>query len=794
MLVFVILVQTCIFSLAQPTMAISNVDNWTMFRHDPTHSGTITGIQCFNSAKLLWTHETNRAVQSSPAVANGLLVVGCRDTQVYCLNASTGEAIWQLPFRAEVWSSPAIDDNYVYVGVDDGYFYWINITDGSPLWRTFIGGTVRSSPAISDGCIYIGSGSNDLYCLNQTNGEVIWKAQTEYSIYSSPAISDGAVFFSCDDFYIWAVNATNGKEIWHTHTGSVLSSPSVYNNKVFVGSVDGFLYALNASTGEVIWRHETDSVVNSSPAIQYGRVYFGADDGNLYCLNASNGEKIWQSPTGYWITSSPAVAHGNVYVGSRDFNLYCFDLFTGEKKWCYETGNYIESSPTIVNNTLYFGSDDCKVYALTLCDSNISEPPTQINSIQWTTVLFDIIALTIFATSIISTIIIIREKYTNNQPTVKLNKPKQSWFFQHIDLFCLLTVLAFLASFYINIGSGPLWGADEQIYSEWAHHMVRTGDYLTPWSQGEINFWISKPPLNMWLMALSYQIFGFSNFASRFWSPIFSALSLIVVYYLGKKLYNPKAGFIAIFILGTFETFFSFARHSMTDAPFVFFILMSIYSVVLNEESTKPTKYMVIGGLFFGLALMTKQIEALLIPIIIFTYLIVTKKSLRFVFSKSFTLFWGIGLIVFSPWLIYMAFNYGSDFWSWYFMYSGIHRTLNPIEGHNGDIVFYISYLIFNENPFWISLLPFSAGLCLYRAVVKKAKADLLVILWILIVLSIFTFAQTKLYWYILPAFPAFALTIGNMFVWLSEKVQIKGNIKKPCSDLPFLSNDHIPT
>jgi 4-amino-4-deoxy-L-arabinose transferase-like glycosyltransferase len=113
----------------------------------------------------------------------------------------------------------------------------------------------------------------------------------------------------------------------------------------------------------------------------------------------------------------------------------------------------------------------------------------------------------------------------------------------------------------------------------------------------------------------------------------------------------------------------------------------------------------------------------------------------------------------------------------WYFGYSGFMRATYPIEGHSGGVLYYLTYLFTSENPVWIAALPFAISLSLYGAV-KRSKPDTLLVIWIITVLGLFTFAQTKLYWYILPAFPAFALAIGNMFVSLSEKVQKKRRSK----------------
>jgi outer membrane protein assembly factor BamB len=775
LILLVLLVQTTCLATAKPVN--SDYNEWVMFRHDQTHTAFASDRESTDSATLLWRYPTYRAVYSSPAVEDGLLFVGSRDQNVYCLNISTGMPVWRTGLGWEVWSSPAIDKERVYVGVDDGYVYALNITDGDIIWRTLIGGSVRSSPTLVDGRIYIGSGSSGLYCLNATSGEIVWVAPTDKQVYSSPAISGDVVYFACDDFVVRAVNASNGEELWNKHTGSIRSSPCIFNDKVYVGSVDGYVVSLNATDGAIIWQYQTGDQcqVESSPAIAYGYLYVGSYNGFLYCLDPVNGDLVWQAQTGYWIVSSPAVANSNVYVGSEDQSLYCFDAFTGEQKWRYETGGIVESSPTIVNNTLYVGSDDFIIYAFALTNSGTTF--LQDTSLNLNNVVFDVIAFVVIA-GLIATLLLVtyrnRQSSLSNQPNIV---GKQSWLKAHTDLVYILMILAFSVAFFVYLGNGALWVADEQTYSQWGFHMSKSGDYLVPWCFGEVNFWIAKPPLYMWLMSLSYQLFGFSNFSTRLISPIFAALSMVMVYYLGKKLYSQKTGFAAAMVLGTFATFFIFARHAMTDVMLLFFITAGIYFILASETGKRSNWYAVIGGAFFGLALMTKQIQALLLPLIMIVYLVVTKRSVRFLFSKRFLLFLGVGLLVFLPWIIYMLQQFGSSFGMWYFGYSGFMRATYPIEGHSGGVLYYLTYLFTSENPVWIAALPFAISLSLYAAV-KRSKPDTLLVIWISTVLGLFTFAQTKLYWYILPAFPAFALAIGNMFVSLSEKVQKKRRSK----------------
>ena len=285
----------------------------------------------------------------------------------------------------------------------------------------------------------------------------------------------------------------------------------------------------------------------------------------------------------------------------------------------------------------------------------------------------------------------------------------QSWFSAHINLLCGLVILVFSVAFFASLGSGPLWAADEKTYSSMAFHMVKSGDYLQPWSFGEQAVWIAKPPLVMWLMSLSYQVFGINNFSTRIWSPLFGVLSLVAGLLFGTKTLQLVCWVIVSAGFRHIHNFFNFATHAMTDGPLIFFILASVYCLLLNDEKKKTSLYAVLAGVFFGLALMTKQFEALLIPLIIIPYFAITKKSVGFLFTKRFALFLGIALLIFTPWVIYMDLRF-KDFYDCFFVYD-FARTVSPVEGHVGSYLFYFDYLVFSERTVWLVFLPFAVGL-----------------------------------------------------------------------------------
>jgi outer membrane protein assembly factor BamB len=121
-----------------------------------------------STRRLVWrySHPTRQfPFYSSPAYADGKVVLGGRDKLVHCLNATTGKAVWTFATRARVESSPAISGGRVFVGSNDGRFYVLDLAKGTKLWEFTAGGAVSASPAIASGRVVIGDQNGKLYCF-----------------------------------------------------------------------------------------------------------------------------------------------------------------------------------------------------------------------------------------------------------------------------------------------------------------------------------------------------------------------------------------------------------------------------------------------------------------------------------------------------------------------------------------------------------------------------------------------------------------------------------------------------
>lgn len=179
-----------------------------------------------------------------------------------------------------------------------------------------------------------------------------------------------------------------------------------------------------------------------------------------------------------------------------------------------------------------------------------------------------------------------------------------------------LIAAASLLLFIPFMGKVHLFDWDEINFAECAREMIVTGDYSTV----RINFqpfW-EKPPLFIWLQVISMKIFGVNEFAARFPNALCGFITLALLFYTGRRLYDNYFGFLwVISYAGSLLPHFYF-RSGIIDPWFNLFIFCAIYFFILftndNQINSRTNNTrLVLAGLFTGLGIMTKGPVALLI-------------------------------------------------------------------------------------------------------------------------------------------------------------------------------------
>ena len=380
-----------------------DVDWWSMFQHDPENIGYSTSTAP-NTDNILWTFTAKNGygLYASAAVVDNRVYTGSvgvdiatgsvrwpkdnHSGKVYCLDAETGDLIWEYLSRYGLFGTPAVVEGRVYVCTGLWYYnkddvslikkgdaFCLDAEDGSLLWEYPDVGYMEGGPVVVDGRVYFASkidkeGTSEdygvVYCLDAETGNKLW-SRIFYSPRGPVAVSDGKIYVGLQYWgdatteILFCLNASNGETIWSLDEGNrdeMMGAPTVVGGNVYIATCSGDMYCLNADTGHRLWKADFDDSFDwCSPAVAYGNIYVGSGlfmvkpdlrmGARFYCINATDGtivwnRSIWGITTGLLTVSSgcysPAVADGKVFFGLSCLftgKFFCLDAFTGETIW-----------------------------------------------------------------------------------------------------------------------------------------------------------------------------------------------------------------------------------------------------------------------------------------------------------------------------------------------------------------------------------------------------------------------------------------------------------------------------
>ncbi|MDF7817031.1 glycosyltransferase family 39 protein [Runella sp. MFBS21] len=330
------------------------------------------------------------------------------------------------------------------------------------------------------------------------------------------------------------------------------------------------------------------------------------------------------------------------------------------------------------------------------------------------------------------------------------------------------------------LGKVHLFDWDEINFAESAREMLMTGKYLRVQIDYQ-PFW-EKPPLFIWLQALSMKIFGVNEFAARFPNAVIGLITLLTFYFLGKRLYNARFGFLWVLAyLGSITPHLYF-KSGIIDPWFNYFMFLS---VVLLFPSDKPLRFFW-AGVFAGLAVWTKGPVGVGIP----TLTLGTYWALSYFQSKShsqspiysfknlfifgltaglLTLGWMLAIIWESGWATFVAFL------------EYLYRLGATSEADHGQ-PFYYHFVVVLIGCFPISVLGLPYVSAIFAPLIKKFGKTtnnplpqgfplmMLCLFWV--VMIVFSIVKTKIVHYSsMTYFPLSFLAALWLYRWLQNQV-----------------------
>jgi len=273
-------------------------------------------------------------------------------------------------------------------------------------------------------------------------------------------------------------------------------------------------------------------------------------------------------------------------------------------------------------------------------------------------------------------------------------------------IYPIIIIISAFFFFVPFLGSVHLFDWDEINFAESAREMIVTGNF----SRVQIDFhpfW-EKPPLFFWMQAMSMKVFGINEFAARFPNALIGILTLMLLYFVGKRLYDEKFGLIwALAYLGSFLPHLYF-KSGIIDPFFNFFIFLSVIflakSISANGEN-KGFKYALFAGISIGFATLTKGPVGLLIAGLTVIVYWISMRFKRISNWKNILIFSIACLIITSLWFLPEMINNGFWFIREFLKYQ-VDLFLKPVAGHSGPIYYHFLVVFLGCFPISVLALP----------------------------------------------------------------------------------------
>lgn len=302
------------------------------------------------TGRQMWafTDPQLRAVYCTPTVVDGRVYCGeglhtdpaCR---LLCLDADTGQRVWEFRTASHTEGTPVVADGRVYFSAGDDGLYCVT-TDGIEVWH-YRGRENRlhvDTPiAYANGRVYAGSGYQTFaaFCLDAVTGNELWKKELPLRSFGPPVLSGDRVIYGVGTGALMVDLSTElepGRPAETTPAGAVL--------------------CLNAATGDTVWQHDLPRSTHTQISADGRAVYAASRDGWLYALSRRTGEPLWRYNYGTPLTTGTAAASYTraklplaVYCAHPAGVVQAHDPFTGKVFWSRGTEQFTDRFVEVMN-------------------------------------------------------------------------------------------------------------------------------------------------------------------------------------------------------------------------------------------------------------------------------------------------------------------------------------------------------------------------------------------------------------------------------------------------------------
>lgn len=321
-------------------------------------------------------------------------------------------------------------------------------------------------------------------------------------------------------------------------------------------------------------------------------------------------------------------------------------------------------------------------------------------------------------------------------------------------------LIGFLVVWFYMLGARTLVPTDEGRYAEMAREMVATGDWITLRLNGIKYF--EKPPLQNWMNALTFTLFGLGDWQARLWTGLCGLIGIVAASYTAFKIYGRRVGISSALILGSSFYWAAMGHINTLDMGLSGMMTLALCGLLLAQRDGASAEEQRNGMLLcwagMALATMSKGLIGFVLPgAVLVLYTLWTRDLglwLRLHMGKGLLLFFAITV----PWFI-LVWQANPEHPHFFFIHEHFQRFTSTVHKRGGAWYYFIPLLIIGIVP-WLGLL-LQSLLASIRKEQTQFQAKKMLLIWSVFIFFFFSISGSKLPSYILPIFPALAILIA---------------------------------
>ncbi|WP_449423960.1 ArnT family glycosyltransferase [Rhodanobacter lindaniclasticus] len=326
-----------------------------------------------------------------------------------------------------------------------------------------------------------------------------------------------------------------------------------------------------------------------------------------------------------------------------------------------------------------------------------------------------------------------------------------------------------------GLGLRDPWPSDEPRFALVAQWMVEHGQWLFPHRGHEL--YPDKPPVFMWLQALSYYLTGHWRIAFLLPSLLAALGALALVYDLARRLWGHRSALLAAATLLVTIHFTYQMRNAQIDPLLLGWITLANYGLLRHLLLGPSWRWFATGCFFAGVGVATKGVGVLALLMLV-PYLIARRGHWRHLARPTGGWRWAGGLALFFVpilgWLLPMLLVAHADGDPQHAEYvqnilfgQTVHRYATP-TGHIHSPFYFLGIIVVDWLPLSL-LLPWALP-AWWRRLKRRDARFLLPLGWIVLILLFFSLSPGKRDVYILPALPMAALALAPLLPGLLRR------------------------